>query len=154
MQKQQCLCGEYEEKFAVQAGFLWPFLADPHYWRSWQSDLQEVRVTVPLQEGAAGKWRRTSAWGRSFCVEKLEPERKIALRFRYLWWSLLAVGVIEPAGDGCILRFSLEVQGLLSEVAAAWFGKKLALQMGGFLQHLRQLSETAQKGEFVFRIPG
>ena len=83
MQKQQCLCGEYEEKFAVQAGFLWPFLADPHYWRSWQPDLQEVRVTVPLQEGAAGKWRRTSAWGRSFCVEKLEPERKIALRVRY-----------------------------------------------------------------------
>ena len=154
MQKQQCLCGEYEEKFAVPAEFVWPFLADPHYWRSWQSDLQEVRVTVPLQEGAAGKWRRTSARGRSFYVDKLEPERKVALRFRYLWWTLLAVGSIEPAGDGCVVQFSLEVQGLLAEAAAIWFGRKLALQMGGFLQSLRQLSETAQKGEFVFRIPG
>ncbi|WP_027938360.1 SRPBCC family protein [Anaeroarcus burkinensis] len=154
MQKQQCLCGEYEEKFAVPAEFLWPFLKDPHYWRSWQPDLQEVRVAVPLQEGTAGKWRRTSAWGRSFYVDKLEPERKIALRFSYLWWTIFAISVIEPAGEGCVVRFSLEVQGLLSGAAAAWFGRKMALQMGGFLQPLRQLSEMAQKGEFVFHIPG
>jgi hypothetical protein len=154
MQKQQCLCGEYEEKIAVSVGFLWPFLADPHYWRSWQPDLQEVRVSVPLQEGAVGKWRRASAWGQTFYVEKLEEERKLVLRFRYLWWTLLAVGSLESDDDGCVVRFSLEVQGLLADVAAAWFGKKLALQMAGFLQSLRHLSETAEKGEFVFRIPG
>ena len=107
MQKQQCLCGEYEEKFAVEPGFLWSFLSDPHYWRSWQSDLQEVRVAVPLREGGRGTWRRESVWSRSFYVEKLEPERKVALRFRYLWWTMLAVSVIEPAGGGCVVRFSL-----------------------------------------------
>ena len=153
MQKQQCLCGEYKEKIAVPAGFLWELLVDPHYWRSWQSDLQEVRVTVPLQEGTAGKWRRASAWGQAFYVEKLKAECKLVLRFRYLWWTLLAVSSLESDDDGCVVRFSLEVQGLLAEVAAAWFGKEMALQMAGFLQSLRHLGGTAQKGEFVFRIP-
>ena len=153
MQKQQCLCGENEERLAVQPGFLWPFLADPHYWRSWQADLQEVHVAVPLQEGTQGLWQRDAGWGRSFFVEKIEAERMLVLRFRYLWWTLLLTGSIEPAGEGSVVRFSLEVQGVLAAVAAAWFGRKMASQAGGFLQPLRQLSEAAQKGEFVFRIP-